>query len=138
MECFKVLVVHRQEVMLEEVKSILEKSEPYVRRYQCGIDGLQAAKLEAFDLILCGTDLPLITGFEMVRSIRNLSRNGFTPVIFISDFLIEGHQSLSRRLNALGIIGRRNLRANVNFVLDNSSTMSDFNSRETNKLSALN
>ena len=123
MECFRVLVVHRQEVMLEEVKSALLRREPYVRHFQCGFDGLQAAKLEEFDLILSGTDLPLITGFELIRSIRNLSKNSLTPVIFISDALSERHQSLNRQLKGLGIIGRSNLRANLDFILDDSANL---------------
>jgi CheY-like chemotaxis protein len=109
--------------MLEEIKLILEEFEPYMRCYHCGIDGLQAAKLEPFDLILCGTDLPLITGFEMIRSIRNLSRNCLTPVIFIADELIEEHQLLNRQLNGLGIVGRGNLSSNLNFILNHSTLM---------------
>src|SRR5450432_1228011 len=117
MEYFKVLVVHRQEVLQEEVKSILEKFEPDMRQLDCGIDGLQAARLEQFDLILCGTDLPLITGFEMVRAIRNLSKNSLTPVIFITDRLDGSQEGLCKQLNGLGIVGPQNLSANLHFVL---------------------
>jgi DNA-binding response OmpR family regulator len=123
MDCFKVLVVHRQEGLLEEVKSVLEKFEPEVRQLECGIDGLQAAKLEHFDLILSGTDLPLITGFEMVRAIRNLSKNCFTPVIFLTDRLDGSHNDLSKQLKGLGIIGTRNLGANLHFVLEHRTTL---------------
>jgi CheY-like chemotaxis protein len=123
MEYFRILVVHRQVVVLEEVKSILERFEPYLRQYTCGIDGLQASKLEHFDLILCGTDLPLITGFEMVRSIRNLSKNCFTPVIFVSDHLLPEHENLCKQLNGLGLTGRKNLSTNLHYLIGASAVL---------------
>jgi CheY-like chemotaxis protein len=121
MEYFKVLVVHRQESMREEIKSILEKFDLFYRGFTCGIDGLHAAKFEHFDLILCGTDLPLITGFEMVRAIRNLSRNSLTPVILISDHLITREQALSRQLKVLGITGSQNIAANIHYILEHTA-----------------
>jgi DNA-binding response OmpR family regulator len=123
MEYFKILVVHRQVDFLEAVKSILERFEFELRQYDCGIDGLQAAKLEHFDLILCGTDLPLITGFEMIRAIRNLSRNCFTPVIFVSDQLNPEHESLASQLNAIGLSGAKNLHANLTYLIDTSAAL---------------
>ena len=117
MEYLKVLVVHRQASFHEEVGSTLKGFEPILRQHYCGIDGLQAAKLEHFDLIVCGIDLPLITGFEMVRSIRNLSRNSFTPVVFIADTLRRDEINLSRLLGAYAIAGRRNVEGNLEIVL---------------------
>lgn len=85
MEYLKVLVVHRQENVLIEIKSILDEILTYTRLYHCGLDGLLAARIEKFDLIICTIDLPLITGFEMVRALRNFSPNRATPVIFLKD-----------------------------------------------------
>ncbi len=66
----KVLVVHQQEAVLQNIKTQLEAW--YVEAYSNGLEGLMAAKLSQFDLILCGQDLPVVTGIEMIRSIRNL------------------------------------------------------------------
>jgi len=65
----KVLVVHRQEAIQQSIKNQL--GQWYVETYNNGLEGLMAAKLENFDLILCGQDLPVVTGIEMRRSIRN-------------------------------------------------------------------
>jgi hypothetical protein len=46
----KVLVVHRQEAMLDEIKVILGKFGPSVRYNYCGMDGLQAASVETLTL----------------------------------------------------------------------------------------
>lgn len=79
----KVLVVHRQEETLQSIKAQLQNW--YVEAYSNGLEGLLAAKFTTFDLILCGQDLPVVTGIEMVRSIRNLSLNQHTPVILIAE-----------------------------------------------------
>jgi CheY-like chemotaxis protein len=50
-----------------------------------GLDGLLCCRGEHFDLILCGLDLPVVTGIEMVRSIRNFSVNKKTPVILLAE-----------------------------------------------------
>ena len=79
----KVLVVHQQEAVLQNIKNQLDQW--YVEAYSNGLEGLMAAKLAQFDLILCGQDLPVVTGIEMIRSIRNLSLNRATPVILLAD-----------------------------------------------------
>lgn len=95
----KVLVVHRQEAVLQNIK--LQLRQWYVKPYDNGLDGLLAAKQESFDLILCGQDLPVVTGIEMVRSIRNLSLNKRTPVILLADGSeTEEHARILHLLNA--------------------------------------
>jgi CheY-like chemotaxis protein len=95
----KVLVVHRQEVVRDNIKNQL--GQWYVETYGNGLEGLMAAKLESFDLILCGQDLPVVTGIEMIRSIRNLSLNRRTPVILLAEGTeTENHERIVHLLNA--------------------------------------
>ncbi len=95
----KVLVVHRQEVVRNNIKNQL--GQWYVETYSNGLEGLMAAKLESFDLILCGQDLPVVTGIEMIRSIRNLSLNRRTPVILLAEGTeTESHERIVHLLNA--------------------------------------
>ena len=49
-----------------------------------GLDGLFMSRHNSFDLILCGFELPVITGTEIVRTIRTHSINKATPAFFIS------------------------------------------------------
>jgi CheY-like chemotaxis protein len=79
----KVLVVHRQENVLQNI--IAQMKTWYIKAYASGLDGLIASKLENFDLILCAQNLPVVTGIELVRSIRNLSMNRNTPVILLAE-----------------------------------------------------
>ena len=66
---------------------------------ESGLDGLLTSRIENFDLIICGTDLPVVTGFELIRSIRTNSVNRDTPVILLSDNIDEGTERLAKALN---------------------------------------
>ena len=95
----KVLVVHRQEAVLQNIKDQL--GQWHVEGYGNGLEGLMAAKMSMFDLILCGQDLPVVTGIEMIRSIRNLSLNRRTPVILLAEGTeTEEHSRIFQLLNA--------------------------------------
>ena len=96
----KILVVHRQMELTNMVKKVLHDREPYVRYAESGLDGLLIARLEEFDMIICGTDLPVITGFELIRSIRNSSVNRNTTVIFMADEVNATALYLSAALKA--------------------------------------
>ncbi|HEY0652383.1 MAG TPA: response regulator [Chryseosolibacter sp.] len=96
----KILVVHRQKMVVDQVKSVLQDNTAVVRFTDSGLDGLLTSRIESFDLIICGTDLPVITGFELVRSIRTNSLNKKAPVIFVADEVDAKTEHLG---NALGV-----------------------------------
>ena len=98
----KILVVHRQKLVADQIKSVLHDNSPVVIHTDSGLDGLLTSRIESFDLIICGTDLPVITGFELVRSVRTNSVNKNVPVIFIADQVDAKTEHLG---NALGVIG---------------------------------
>ena len=96
----KILVVHRQEKVTLRIKSALDDS-AIIRFANSGLDGLLAARVESFDLIICSTDLLMVTGFELVRSVRTSSVNKNTPVIFIADDVVD--EKMEYLGNALGV-----------------------------------
>jgi DNA-binding response OmpR family regulator len=98
----KILVVHRQKLVVDQVKLVLHDNALVVVHTDSGLDGLLTSRIESFDLIICGTDLPVITGFELVRSIRTNSVNKNVPVIFIADEVDAKTEHLG---NALGVAG---------------------------------
>jgi DNA-binding response OmpR family regulator len=102
LNAMKILVVHRQKLVVDQIKSVLHDNSPVVIHTDSGLDGLLTSRIESFDLIICGTDLPVITGFELVRSIRTNSVNKNVPVIFIADQLDAKTEHLG---NALGVAG---------------------------------
>lgn len=100
----KVLVVHRQKEIIEKIKSVLRSNESIIRFSDSGLDGLLAARIEIFDLIICSTDLPVITGFELVRSVKTNSMNRNTPVVFLTDTKDEKTAHLGHALGVVGIL----------------------------------
>jgi CheY-like chemotaxis protein len=96
----KILVINRQKEIIGQIASVLASVDPIIRYYDSGLDGLLAARIESFDLIVCSTDLPVITSFELVRSLRNSSINKNTPVIFLADELSHKITHLNHILGA--------------------------------------
>lgn len=101
----KILVVHRQKEVIEQIKSVLDSGNVFINSSDSGLDGLLISRIEKFDLIICGTDLPVVTGFELVRTIRNNSINKTTTVIFLADQVEEKTEHLAQALGVAGIVG---------------------------------
>ena len=57
----KILVVHRQKNTVNVIQSVLSEKNPVVLQTESGLDGLLTSRIEHFDLIICGTDLPVVT-----------------------------------------------------------------------------
>ena len=100
----KILVVHRQKNTVNVIQSVLSEKNPVVLQTESGLDGLLTSRIEHFDLIICGTDLPVVTGFEMIRSVRTNSINRQTPVIFLCDEIDERSTHLGQALDVLAMI----------------------------------
>src|SRR5688572_14021142 len=98
----KILVVHRQEEVVKVIKSALPGNQLFIRYCNSGLDGLLAARVESFDLIICSTDLPVVTGFEVVRNVRTNSVNKNVPVFFLIEELTE---KISQLAGSLGVTG---------------------------------
>ena len=81
----KVLIIHRQQSFLRGVKEKFLSGGWHVHTTDNGLDGLMTARHQQFDLILCGFDLSVISGTELIRSLRMMSFNQATPVFFLKD-----------------------------------------------------
>jgi CheY-like chemotaxis protein len=113
----KILVVHGQKEVFKQVKSVL-RNNPIIRFSDSGLDGLLAARIEWFDLIICGTDLPVITGFEMIRSIRTYSANKNASVILIVENVTGRFRHLSERLGIDATLGLEELNTRLANVVE--------------------
>ena len=100
----KILVVHRQEEVVETIKSALPSDQLFIRYCNSGLDGLLAARVESFDLIICSTDLPVVTGFEVVRNVRTNSVNKKVPVFFLVEESSDTVVQLSKSLEVTGTL----------------------------------
>jgi DNA-binding response OmpR family regulator len=116
----KILVVHRQRMVIDQVKSVLQDNSPVVIHTDSGLDGLLTSRIESFDLIICGTDLPVITGFELVRSIRTNSVNKNVPVIFITDVMDAKTEHLGNALGVAGMLAMQEVQNNLAAMVQGS------------------
>jgi len=96
----KVLVVHQQVSVANEIKKQFDRAGWLVHLAHSGLDGLLTARNESFGLILSVIDLPVITGIEMMRAIRNFSPNLQTPAIFID---CSANAALNKILDKLNV-----------------------------------
>ena len=105
----KILVAHRQKQTVEAIRSVLSSVNPVVLHTESGLDGLLTSRIEHFDVIICGTDLPVVTGIEMVRSLRTNSINRETPVVFLVKELEDRVLRIGKALNALAVLDEVNV-----------------------------
>ncbi len=49
-----------------------------------GVDALQKAKAESFDLVLSDVNMPNMNGIELVKNIRALPNYKFTPILMLT------------------------------------------------------
>lgn len=104
-EYLRVLVVHRQITVANDIKKQFDGAGWLVHMAQSGLDGLLAARKESFSLILSAIDLPVITGIEMVRGIRNFSFNVNTPVVFVGKMPNGNYDPILEKLKATILSG---------------------------------
>ena len=105
----KILVVHRQRKTVDQIKSVLSRCNPVVLHTESGLDGLLTSRIEHFDVIICGTDLPVVSGFELIRSVRTNSINKNTAAVFVSDEVDEKTLHLGRVLGVSAILALKDI-----------------------------
>jgi CheY-like chemotaxis protein len=103
----KILVVHRQTKTVDQIKLVLSSCNPVVLHTESGLDGLLTSRIEHFDVIICGTDLPVVTGFELIRSVRTNSINRDTPVIIICDEVDSKTLHLGQALEVSAMLAQK-------------------------------
>lgn len=111
----KILVAHRNENILSQIKILLKDVNPYIRYFKSGLDGFIASRMELFEIVICATDLPIVTGYELARSVRHTSDHLQTAIIFISDGIDKNAIYLGMKLHASGIV----LTSEIDQVLPN-------------------
>jgi two-component system chemotaxis response regulator CheY len=86
----RILTVDDSATMRQMVKMTLTPAGYEVVEAEDGSKGLQKAKAETFDMVLSDINMPGMTGFELLRSLRKLEEYKFTPIVLLTtESLVE-------------------------------------------------
>ena len=80
----KVLAVDDSATMRQLVKMTLSRSGYDVVEAEDGAKALQKATTDIFDLVLSDINMPVMTGIELLRSLRKLAQYKFTPIVLVT------------------------------------------------------
>jgi len=90
----RILVIDDQKSIRKSLKEILEYEGNEVVVAETGMEGLQFAEDEKFDIILCDIKMPEMDGIEVLQKL--MEKNIDTPVIMIS-----GHGNIDTAVDAI-------------------------------------
>jgi len=79
-----ILIIEDQPDMRENIATILEMEDYAVLEAPDGRQGLEIAREEKPDLILCDIMMPVMTGYEVLQSLREDPGISGTPFIFLT------------------------------------------------------
>ena len=105
----KILVVHRQTKTVDRIKSVLSSCNPVVLHTESGLDGLLTSRIEHFDVIICGTDLPVVSGFELIRSVRTNSINKHATAVLVADEIDDKTRYLGQALGVSAMLSVKDI-----------------------------
>lgn len=99
----KILIVDDSNMLRDMVKYALnEGGYPSVTEAVDGLEGLQKAKAEVFDLIVADINMPNMNGFEMISEIRKLPAYAKTPILTLTT---ERNDDMKVKGKAVGATG---------------------------------
>jgi len=78
------LVVDDSSIVRKIARRILEGLNFQVVEAEDGAKALQKALAEIFDLVLSDINMPVMTGIELLRSLRKLAQYKFTPIVLVT------------------------------------------------------
>jgi len=102
----KILVVENnvydQILMVEYLKLI----EARITVANNGIEAIEYAKDQSFDLVLMDLNMPRMNGFETSRKIREIEDKELLPIIAVSGNCINHEEKISKEIGLNGFINK--------------------------------
>jgi DNA-binding LytR/AlgR family response regulator len=80
----KILIIEDDKTYLDNIKILLEEEDYNVIAVSNGLDGIDTAKNDTPDLIICDIMLPDIDGFSILKEFRKREKTRFIPFIFLT------------------------------------------------------
>jgi CheY-like chemotaxis protein len=80
----KILVIEDEPIILLSILNLLERNGYLALSADNGEIGIQLARQENPDLIICNMAMPRVTGYEVIRELRNYPNTTMIPFIVIT------------------------------------------------------
>jgi two-component system, chemotaxis family, chemotaxis protein CheY len=100
----RVLAVDDSLTIRQLIKMTLSRAGYEIVEAEDGAKGLQKASAETFDLVLSDINMPIMTGIEMLRSLRKLAQYKFTPIVLVTTESQPGKKQEGKAAGATGWI----------------------------------
>lgn len=90
--------------MLDHIEGVvLQHFRASIARSSAALDVLFRVQVEPFDLLLSSMHLPVASGFEIVRNMRNYPTNKHTPALILTPSHDDRHTRLAHKLGVCQI-----------------------------------
>ncbi|OGU31872.1 MAG: hypothetical protein A2057_06490 [Ignavibacteria bacterium GWA2_35_9] len=80
----KILIIEDDKAYIENIKILLEEEGFNVTSAVNGFDGIELAKNEIPNLIICDIMLPDVDGYSILKELRRREKTKFIPLIFLT------------------------------------------------------
>lgn len=96
----KILVIEDDENIRESLVELLEMKSYELLSAENGVQGLEKAKSEKPDLILCDVMMPGLNGYEVIEEVRRNAELAKVPFVFLSAKAMENDVERGIQLGA--------------------------------------
>lgn len=98
----QVLIVDDSRSIRELLSSVLTSTGLEVTSANDGQEGLETARKKKFDLVITDINMPIMNGFELLKSLRELPEYTFKPILILTT---EFSQEMKMRGKEAGATG---------------------------------
>lgn len=100
----KILAVDDSKSMRQMVSMSLKSAGHDVVEAEDGVDGLNAAKSQQFDLVVTDINMPNMNGIELIKALRALPNYKFTPILCLTTESSDDMKGKGKEAGATGWI----------------------------------
>lgn len=100
----KILAVDDSSSIRQMVSFTLQSSGHTVVQAEDGVEGLNAAKSDSFDLVITDVNMPNMDGISMIKEMRNLPSYRSTPMLMLTTEAGDDKKAQGKQAGATGWI----------------------------------
>lgn len=101
-----ILVMEDNRVAQTVITHVLRRNQFQVKCVATGVEGLEAARRERFDLILMDLQMPEMDGMEATERVRQLPEYGAVPIIALTANYSDQYRELCERKGMQGFLSK--------------------------------